>query len=109
MKKGLLVFIIIIFTFLFGSVALANEDDAVDITPLLDELLNKTDLSEWDKFDESNDIFSEYSQKLSPKEFILKIIKGEADLSFDKVLNTVIGDFLNRLKGHVQMRQRFLV
>ena len=102
MKKGLLVFIIIIFTLLFGSVAFANDDDVVDITPFLDELLNKTDLSEWNKFVESNDFFAEYTKNLSPKEFILEIIKGEADLTFDGVINFIFGNFLNRLKGHVQ-------
>lgn len=101
MKKRLLVLSLITFTLLFGSVALAN-DDAVDITPLLDELLSKTDLSEWDEFVESNDIFSAYSQSLSPKELILKIIKGEAELSFDGVLSSLFNSFTNRLKDHAQ-------
>ena len=69
MKKGLLVICVILLALLFASVAYAD-DDTVDITPLLDELLSKTDLSEWDKFVEANDIFSAYSNELSPKEFI---------------------------------------
>lgn len=99
MRKVILLLTSIIIALCLTSVAFA-EEDTVDVTPLLDELLSKTDLSEWDKFVQSNDLFLEYSNNLAPKELILAVIKGEAELSFDGIISLVTSQFTQRLKSH---------
>lgn len=78
-----------------------ENNDFVDITPLLNETLDKIDLSSWQQFIADNEYFNAYSGATTPKEFITNLINGKITLSFENLVNAVFDNFISSLKIHI--------
>lgn len=80
--------------------AFSSEDDFVDITPLLNEALDKVDFSAFQEFIADNEYFGTYSGATTPKEFITNLINGKNTLSFENLINAIFDNIISSLKTH---------
>lgn len=78
-----------------------EKDDFIDISPLLNEALDKIDLSSWQEFISDNEYFNAYSGTVTPEEFITNLINGQSVLSFENLANAVFDNFVSNLKTHI--------
>lgn len=101
-KKAIKIILIVlcaIFAFIPIN-AFSSEDDFVDITPLLNEALDKVDFSAFQEFITDNEYFGAYSAATTPKEFITNLINGKNTLSFENLINAIFDNFISSLKTH---------
>lgn len=98
--KKIIFTIILCFSFIPITCFAEDINDIVDITPILNEVLEQTDLSSWQNFITDNEYFNAYSNTSDPKQFIINLINGKETLSFEKLINTVFDNFVKDLKVH---------
>lgn len=100
-KKIILYILCIVFSLIPTAYAVADNDELVDITPVLNEVFDKTDLSAWQKFIDGNEYFNKYSGVSSPKEFILNLINNKSVIDTQNLINLIFDNFIASLKSHI--------
>ena len=108
-NKNVLLLLFCIISFTFITIALIPREsfaydvgDTVDITPIIEEALDGTDLSPWQKFVSGNELFADITDNSqSVPEYLKKLIKGEAVLSFDGFINALFSRFISSVKSHM--------
>lgn len=106
MKKRLTIFLFVIISLplLTGIGFAADIDDVVDITPLMEQSLDSIDLSLWKQLIDDNEFFGSITNNSSGiKEYIRKLINGEATISFDSFLNAAFSKFTSAFKAHMSI------
>lgn len=100
-KKIILFTLCIVFSFIPTAYASADNDELVDITPILNEAFDKIDLSAWQKFIDGNEYFNAYSGASSPKEFIINLINNKCVIDSQNLINLIFDNFIVNLRSHI--------